>query len=155
MRPTEGRNGNTTGEKKMKITTAGLTALLRSMLEAHDDENRPSRVRAITSEDASEIARAARRAIRAATPEDVSASLTIHGGFVANSYKYTPRGDRAELVIDLRPEEDREEDTGSPRFSFTVSRGYAAKRPALDIQTADRIIIRLQKEGQTQGRIVK
>lgn len=139
----------------MTITTAGLTALLREALQAHDDENRPSRVRAITSEDASEIARAARRALRAATPEDVSASLTIHGGFVANSYKYTPRGDRAELVIDLRPEEDREEDAGSPRFSFTVSRGYAAKRPALDIQTADRIIVRLQKDGQTQGRIVK
>jgi hypothetical protein len=138
----------------MKITTAGLTALLREALQAHDNDNRPSRVRAITSEDAPEIARAARRAIRAATPEDVSASLTIHGGFVANSYKYTPRGDRAELVIDLRPEEDREEDAGS-RFSFTVSRGYAAKRPALDIQTADRIIVRLQKEGQTQGRIVK
>ena len=127
------------------ISTKGLTAAVRSALAAHDSENKSGRVRSIDSTDTAGIVQTIRRALRLRRPDDVELVITVHGGFVPNSYRYTPAGDRAEIRINLSAEVD------GPRWKIAAWRGYAQKRSR---GQGDYMIARLRRDGQPNGRIV-
>ncbi len=131
-------------------STRGLTAAIRAALAAHHAEQKPGRVRAITPADLSTLVAAVRRTVKLAQPSDVTATVRLHGGFVANSYRYRPGGDHCVITIDLRPDTDRP-DPGAPRWNIRVFRGYVFKRP---FGRGDVLVARLLRPGQSQGRLL-
>ena len=127
------------------ISTKGLTAAVRSALTAHDSENKPGRVRSIDITDTAGIVQTIRRAFRLRRADDVELVITVHGGFVPNSYRYTPAGDCAEIRINLRSEVD------GPRWSVDAWRGHAQKRSR---GQGEYMVARLRRADQSKGRIV-
>jgi hypothetical protein len=134
----------------MAISTRGLTAAIRAALAAHDDEQRPGRVRSVAPADLSTIVAAVRQVVKLAQPSDTTATVRLHGGFVANSYRYAAAGDLAEVGIDLRPDADRD-DPSAPRWVIAIDRAHAAKRKH---GQGDLVVARLLRPGQSQGRLV-
>jgi len=129
----------------IKISTKGLTAAVRSALTAHDSENKPGRVRSIDITDTAGIVQEIRRGLRLRRSDDVEMVITVHGGFVPNSYRYSPAGDRCEIRINLSSEVD------GPRWSVDAWRGHAQKRSR---GQGEYMIARLRRDGQSNGRIV-
>ena len=134
----------------MAISTRGLTAAIRAALAAHHASQKPGRVRAITPADLTGLVAAVRRTVKLAQPDDVSATVRLHGGFVPSSYRYAAAGDIAEVTVDLRPDRHRA-DASAARWTVVVYRGRAAKRPH---GRGDVLIARLLRPGQSQGRLV-
>lgn len=132
------------------ISTSGLTADVRAALAAHDAEQKAGRVRDITPADLGGLVAAVRRVVKLAQPDDVTATVRLHGGFVPGSYRYSAAGDHAEVAIDLRPDADRPS-PGAPRWVVRVYRGHAATRR---YGQGDPLVSRLLRPGQSQGRIV-
>jgi hypothetical protein len=128
-----------------RISTAGLTAWCRAELARFDAAERTGRVRAIDSTDTEAIVKAARLAIRNSRPGDIEAVITVHGGFVATSYRYHAAGDRCVVRISLIA-------GASPRWSIDVARASAATRPYGE---GDQIIARVRRHDQQYGRIIR
>ncbi len=134
----------------MSLSTNGLTAAVRAALAAHHANQKPGRVRAITPSDLSTLVAAVRRTVKLAQPSDVTATVRLHGGFVATSYRYAAAGDIAEVTVDLRPDTDRP-DASAPRWVIAIDRGYASKRPH---GRGFVLVAHLLRPGQSQGRLL-
>lgn len=76
------------------------------------------------------------------TPDDVRLTARLHGGFVPGSYKGTAEADSVYVEVDLRT---------TTVAKATVTRGFAQRRPH---GNGSHIVVRLAREGQTDGRVV-
>lgn len=76
------------------------------------------------------------------TPDDVRLTARLHGGFVPGAYKGMAEADSVHVEIDLR--------TGDVTKA-SVGRGPAQRRPH---GNGSHIVVRLAREGQSDGRVV-
>ena len=76
------------------------------------------------------------------TPDDVRLTARLHGGFIPGSYKGTAEADSVYVEIDLR---------SNTVTKATVTRGFAQRRPH---GNGAHLVMRLAREGQTDGRVV-
>lgn len=76
------------------------------------------------------------------TPDDVRLTARLHGGFVPNAYKGTAEADSVYVEVDTRTR---------TVTKATVTRGFAQRRP---YGNGSHFVVRLVREGQTDGRIV-
>ena len=75
-------------------------------------------------------------------PDDVRLTARLHGGFVPGSYKGTAEADSVYVEVDVRT---------NTVVKANVNRGFAQRRPH---GNGAHIVVRLVREGQTDGRIV-
>lgn len=125
----------------MTIDTAALLATLTTGLASLRAASPRATTRTLTAADAATLVESLTEALDLVTPDDVSVTLTAHGGIVPNSYKYRAESDEIRVSIDLA--------TGTVKAS--VTRGDAPKRAH---GKGDWYYIRAAKAGQSTGRIL-
>jgi len=123
------------------FSTKGLTGDVRAALATFNTTQKGGRVRSLSAEDTAQIVAAARLGLRCRRPDDHTLTVSVYGGFVPNSYKWSGDCDTALLTIDLLK--------GS--WKINVWRGATPRRP---FGKGDRVLVRLLRGEQRQGRLV-
>ena len=102
-----------------------------------------ARTRVLTAGDLRDLVTAIGAVASSANADDVRLVARLHGGFVPGSYKGAADADSVYVEIDLA--------TGTV-VKANVARGFAQRRPH---GKGDTLVLRLAREGQSDGRIVR
>ena len=84
-----------------RISTNGLTAKLRTAINANRRVHSRSKARTIDSDWINDIKAVIHESIKQASAYEVEAVIRVYGGFVPNSYKYAGHADKLVVTLDL------------------------------------------------------
>ena len=126
----------------MNLDLDTLAVTLDTALAAVRSRTSRATTRILTASDLRDLVTAVGAVASSANPDDVRLTARLYGGFVPGAYKGAAQADYAYVEIDLR--------TGD--VAARVNRDFAQRRPYGKGET---LVLRLAREGQSDGRIVR
>ena len=127
----------------MNLDLDTLAASLDALLSAVRARAPRASARTLTASDLRDLVTAVGAVASSANPDDVRLVARLHGGFVPGSYRGMAEADYAHVEVDL---------TTGTVVRMNVGRDYAQRRPYGKGET---LVLRLAREGQIDGRIVR
>lgn len=127
----------------MTLDLDTLAASLDALLSAVRATHSRARTRTLTTSDIRDLVTAVGAVASSANPDDVRLVARMHGGFIPGSYRGMAEADYAYVEVNLV--------TGTV-VKMNVGRDYAQRRP---YGKGEHLVLRLAREGQTDGRIVR